>query len=989
LSMFGTGLVAAAILRRRILDRLGAEPEWTEGDHNSADMRWTSGPVTTFFTVEPGAEATPDLGVLRVTSLVATVGDRGLGLLQCHVLNMVAMTHRWTIAPTGLDPDTEILQVSCSFVVGQDNVASLEEFALWCVREQIAIATAKLTNDIADDIRGLPVLIPGHRGGDYRDDADDWHEVVYHYDRYITSNRFWPTASLLASLADAFVGLKQEMFGEGTGAWFSADGVNEPGFLCEMPFGWDSYPAGVISVSAALGEDAPPTALVAGTAEPHPQAGKGVLLKLLVPASSGEDADELTNRLNLLDRVVPGATHSVGAWVLSGARPMYCVYLPAVLAEHEDIDIDLPVVMREMLLTLVRQALLARRVLLDGAGLADEDRNEAVGLAAPTVPHGLAWGETGEGRNPAALVLDQIYATCVGPDADWADVRTDGFRWWPYHQAQDIAAALRGASDVAQGVSIRIATEVRRGVPVTTETLRVVATMNAELGQSALVLNDDGLLLLACRLYVHEGIEHWAKQWAQILTAEQFITASEISAKLAELGEDARSGHPFSGVRPEPDELFGIRENSLTDRAIGLRAGLTPLVPLLGLCRLYSLPLQMSVADSEGGLTFTWHVSQSRAELLVDPAVRVSVRRGDVGSGPGWIIRSVVPVAGDETATAQWCNDRNFDLLADGDDSSGDRTVVGGWGLTPDGECCLTTWLSPFFVPDAVHQAAGLIGNVLSYHAGVVIAAVAADPDAVIGGHAVTPEAMADGLSSVLATFAGALEYPAGFRWSVDAGADDVVVTLAGPAAGTGSVEGVTLAEAVGSEVRTVLRVPLARNRAQLGLLYAAFLGRSVTRVKTFTNELIPGEAWEWDFTSRHIEEGLGPLDDDGLLDWDESELAFTFDAGSGKAWLRLKLVEKFRSYGGTALRLAATLPGLDLSLLQKKGARDTDILGSWNQDLSGFSYEVTIPPAGMIFGNDFIVEETLAWVGRHIVAHVRQALQGDGLARERPSNGC
>ena len=37
--MFGTGLVAAAELRRRILERLGAEPEWTEGDHEGRAIR--------------------------------------------------------------------------------------------------------------------------------------------------------------------------------------------------------------------------------------------------------------------------------------------------------------------------------------------------------------------------------------------------------------------------------------------------------------------------------------------------------------------------------------------------------------------------------------------------------------------------------------------------------------------------------------------------------------------------------------------------------------------------------------------------------------------------------------------------------------------------------------------------------------------------------------------------------------------------------------
>jgi hypothetical protein len=31
-------------------------------------------------------------------------------------------------------------------------------------------------------------------------------------------------------------------------------------------------------------------------------------------------------------------------------------------------------------------------------------------------------------------------------------------------------------------------------------------------------------------------------------------------------------------------------------------------------------------------------------------------------------------------------------------------------------------------------------------------------------------------------------------------------------------------------------------------------------------------------------------------------------------------------------------------------------------------------PAAGMVFGIDFIVEETVTWVGRHIVTHVRKA---------------
>ena len=192
-------------------------------------------------------------------------------------------------------------------------------------------------------------------------------------------------------------------------------------------------------------------------------------------------------------------------------------------------------------------------------------------------------------------------------------------------------------------MTIRIATEVRRSVPVTDESLLAVAALNAELTQSALVLRDDGRLVLACRLYVHEGIDHWANKWAQMLAAEQFIAARELSERLDAmgLGEAAISGHPFSGLRPEPDELFGIRENFLIAAATSVETGLTPDRAAAGDRQAVCTAAPHLAADEPGGLDFTWHPSQTHADLPVDPAIRVSVRRGDCGSGPGWMIRSV------------------------------------------------------------------------------------------------------------------------------------------------------------------------------------------------------------------------------------------------------------------------------------------------------------------------------------------------------------
>ena len=157
--------------------------------------------------------------------------------------------------------------------------------------------------------------------------------------------------------------------------------------------------------------------------------------------------------------------------------------------------------------------------------------------------------------------------------------------------------------------------------------------------------------------------------------------------------------------------------------------------------------------------------------------------RGDVGSGPGWIIRHIVPATGDEDARAAWCNERNAELLADGDDTGADRTIVGGWGLMSSGECCLTTWLSPYLIAgEGVITALGLVGNVLSYQQVLVMRAIAADLDAVTGSP-LTPDELAQGLSSVLTAIAASLQYAESFRWSVHPGTDDVVVVLTGPGA--------------------------------------------------------------------------------------------------------------------------------------------------------------------------------------------------------------
>ncbi len=143
MSTFGTGLVAAAQLRQRILERLGAEPEWTEGDHDTAEMRWTSGSVTTFFTVEPGAEATPDLGVLRVRSyggtalrLTATIPGLDLAALRRRPDSGANVLGSWRSSLAGLSYEVTIPPAGMIF--GSDFI--VEEMVTWVGRHIVTHA---------------------------------------------------------------------------------------------------------------------------------------------------------------------------------------------------------------------------------------------------------------------------------------------------------------------------------------------------------------------------------------------------------------------------------------------------------------------------------------------------------------------------------------------------------------------------------------------------------------------------------------------------------------------------------------------------------------------------------------------------------------------------------------------------------------------------------------------------------------------------------
>ena len=87
--------------------------------------------------------APPTLACFACARRCATARNGNGARDVCAQLNAGTATARWSVARER-DADGSYydeVQVSCAFVVGPHNADTLESFALWCVREQIAVAT--------------------------------------------------------------------------------------------------------------------------------------------------------------------------------------------------------------------------------------------------------------------------------------------------------------------------------------------------------------------------------------------------------------------------------------------------------------------------------------------------------------------------------------------------------------------------------------------------------------------------------------------------------------------------------------------------------------------------------------------------------------------------------------------------------------------------------------------------------------------------------
>lgn len=774
------GRAVVASLRQRVLERLGAEQEWIAGDEDDEVVRWTAGLATTFFEVSDGPDGVPGLGVLQVYTRVATVGDMERGLDRCVALNVEATMLRWQVTRGSYDgQDGQMLWLACSFVVGRRSQWGLESFIVWCVQEQVALATAKMAGDLPWQVGGRPCIDSVHKTAPYRV-AEDWNAAVHEYPSALALARNGPADALASHLRDSFRILREDMLRQAAGTWYSDD-PDSPLPSWEVPATWQR-PGGDYIRWQLRDSGGTPTAKVDTALTKWGDAGNGLLLAMHVPSYQVR-SNAAINQLNCLNESAQGATHWTGAWTRHEGELAYLVFLPAALLE---LDVAWEFVMREILLTFARQAQLARRAVFNERISVQPDGRllGQVGFEATRAPHGLAWGETGEGEDPASEFLDRIYERLVGEDGQWARRTEAGFAWLPHRQAQVITAGDSGTlavpADADAVLQVRVRTNVRVNVRRTDTTLVTIAKQNATLSDSVLVLDDEGRLVLSCQLALTRPLADDQVDWVQDLAIRQFITARRLADELAELGEEA-VGHPLAATpRPEPDvwfEQYAERVRNIHKECGDDWAQVRPLVALEALTGQFPLPYRMT-ATVGGGLDYSWRPEQVPAQLPASPEVRVTVTPGAGAADPAWVIRSQLRIIGSEVARARWCNDRNAELVG-GAHAVGVPIMIGGWGLSSDGECCLTMGLGRLVVRDDEAAATWKLGCMLGEAQGAVIQALHAAPETVRAVPLSAVE-LAFGLDMVHTTVSRIVGSKSDLDWATVPGAAGVVVLYGG-----------------------------------------------------------------------------------------------------------------------------------------------------------------------------------------------------------------
>lgn len=162
--------------------------------------------------------------------------------------------------------------------------------------------------------------------------------------------------------------------------------------------------------------------------------------------------------------------------------------------------------------------------------------------------------------NAYVNTIDWLYKERLKVDDEWSERMPTGFRWWGYQHAQTIEIVREDIGpDGATGYLISVRTELLRALelgPIESTIINIGLMPFASMAGP--VYDDKAKTLSLCSLaYVNQLNENWLRELISVASVLQIGEARIIGPYFAELlhVEEALSGPPNRGFRPQPDEL--------------------------------------------------------------------------------------------------------------------------------------------------------------------------------------------------------------------------------------------------------------------------------------------------------------------------------------------------------------------------------------------------------------------------------------------------
>jgi hypothetical protein len=166
--------------------------------------------------------------------------------------------------------------------------------------------------------------------------------------------------------------------------------------------------------------------------------------------------------------------------------------------------------------------------------------------------HAGRWPE-----GPGGQALASLYAGGIVEPA-WAVVHPAGFEWWASSQAQRVGVTDEQTLEGLRVSRLLLEADLCTSLPDTAEARLQVDLLNQHATLSAVVASEDGGLVLAASLLVHEKNMAWTRRILPPLFALQAAEAGAMAAALGALGAaPATSAHPNAGPRVRTQATLG------------------------------------------------------------------------------------------------------------------------------------------------------------------------------------------------------------------------------------------------------------------------------------------------------------------------------------------------------------------------------------------------------------------------------------------------